>query len=80
MKTMLSVDGKKIIRISDEKASKLYEEGFRFIPKSMWKEQVRDVDKNPNDDAEHYTGPEPTEKKNNKMSRATKRHMRKSNK
>ena len=45
MKTMLSVDGKKIVRISDEKASKLYEEGFRFIPKSEWKEKVRDVDK-----------------------------------
>ena len=45
MKTMLSVDGKKIVRISDEKASKLYSEGFRFIPKSEWKEKVRDVDK-----------------------------------
>ena len=45
MKTMLSVDGKKIIRISNEKARKLYSEGFRFIPKSEWKEKVRDVDK-----------------------------------
>ena len=72
MKTMLSVDGKKIIRISNEKASKLYSEGFRFIPKSMWKEQVRDIDK----PAEE----EPTEKKSNEMSRATKRHLRKSNK
>ena len=45
MKTMLSVDGKKIVRISDEKASKLYSEGFRFIPKSEWKEKVRDVNK-----------------------------------
>ena len=70
MKTMMSVDGKKIIRISDEKASQLYSEGFRFIPKSMWKEQVRDIDK--------PTEEEPTKKKNNKMSRATKRHMRKS--
>jgi hypothetical protein len=72
MKTMMSVDGKKIIRISDEKASQLYHEGFRFIPKSMWKEQVRDIDK--------PTEEEPTKKKNNKMSRATKRHLRKSNK
>ena len=45
MKTMLSVDGKKIIRITDEKASQLYSEGFRYVPKSMWKEQVRDVGK-----------------------------------
>jgi hypothetical protein len=71
MKTMLSVDGEKIIRVSDEKSSKLYEEGFRFVPKSMWKEQVRDVDK-PTED-------KPTKKKNNRMSRATKRHLRKSN-
>ena len=32
MKTMMSVDGKKIIRISDEKASQLYSEGFRYVP------------------------------------------------
>ena len=72
MKTMMSVDGKKIIRISDEKASQLYSEGFRFIPKSMWKEQVRDIDK--------PTEEKPTKEKNNEMSRATKRHLRKSNK
>ena len=70
MKTMMSVDGEKIIRVSDEKASQLYSEGFRYIPKSMWKEKVRDIDK-PSEE-------EPTKKKNNKMSRATKRHMRKS--
>ena len=70
MKTMMSVDGKKIIRISDEKASQLYSEGFRYVPKSMWKEQVRDIDK--------PTEEEPTKKKNNEMSRAAKRHARKS--
>ena len=72
MKTMMSVDGEKIIRVSDEKASKLYSEGFRYIPKSMWKEKIRDIDK--------PTEEEPTKKKSNKMSRATKRHLRKSNK
>ena len=41
----MSVDGKSIIRVSDEKASKLFEEGFRYISKSMWKEKVRDVNK-----------------------------------
>jgi hypothetical protein len=71
MKTMMSVDGKKIIRITDEKASQLYSEGFRYVPKSMWKEQVRDVDK---------PSEEPTQSKSNKMSRATKRHLRKQNK
>ena len=72
MKTMMSVDGKKIIRISDEKASQLYSEGFRYVSKSLWKEKVRDVE-----------GPfeeKPTKKKANKMSRATKRHLRKSHK
>ena len=69
MKTMMSVDGNKIIRVSDEKASQLYSEGFRYVPKSMWKEQVRDVDK---------PSEEPTKNKSNKMSRATKRHLRKS--
>ena len=79
MKTMLSVDGKKIVRISDEKASQLYSEGFRFIPKSMWKEQVRDVNKEPALNEE--TGKlELTKKKANKMSRATKRHLKKSRK
>jgi len=76
---MLSVDGKKIVRISDEKASKLYSEGFRFIPKSEWKEKVRDVDKTPalNEDTGKL---ELTKEKNNKMSKSTKRHLRKSNK
>ena len=72
MKTMMSVDGKKIIRISDEKASQLYSEGFRYIPKSMWKEKVRDINKSSED--------EPTKNKSNEMSRATKRHLRKSRK
>ena len=43
MKTMMSVDGNKIIRVSDEKASQLYSEGFRYESKSLWKEKVRDV-------------------------------------
>ena len=79
MKTMLSVDGKKIIRISNEKASKLYSEGFRFIPKSEWKENVRDIEKEPKLNEE--TGKlELTKMKSNKISKATKRHLRKKNK
>ena len=45
MKTMMSVDGNKIIRVTDDKASKLYHEGFRYVSKSLWKEKVRDINK-----------------------------------
>ena len=67
----MSVDGSKIIRVSDEKASQLYHEGFRYVAKSFWKEKVRDV-KKPTE--------KPTKAKSNKMSKATKRHLRQSNK
>ena len=69
MKTMMSVDGNKIIRVSDDKASKLYHEGFRYVSKSLWKEKVRDINKSE----------EPTKTKSNKMSKATKRHLRTQN-
>ena len=72
MKCMMSVDGSNIVRVSDEQAAKLYHEGFRYVSKSLWKEKVRDVE-----------GPfeeKPTKEKANKMSRATKRHLRKSRK
>tara|TARA_A100001515_G_scaffold102905_1_gene83520 strand:- start:4526 stop:4747 length:222 start_codon:yes stop_codon:yes gene_type:complete len=69
MKTMMSLDGT-ILRVSDEKASKLFnEEGFRYVAKSMWKEQVRDAGKT----EESPTG----KKKHNKMSKAAKRHLKK---
>ena len=73
MKCMMSVDGSNIVRVSDEKAAKLYHEGFRYVSKSMWKEKVRDVNKPTEEN-------KPTNKKSNKMSKATKRHLRKSNK
>ncbi len=69
MKCMMSVDGSNIVRVSDEQASKLYHEGFRYVSKSLWKEKVRDVEK-PTE--------KPTKTKSNKMSKATKRHLRKS--
>tara|TARA_R100000008_G_scaffold3938_1_gene2622 strand:+ start:115 stop:324 length:210 start_codon:yes stop_codon:yes gene_type:complete len=69
---MMSVDGKHINRVTDEKASELYHEGWSYVSKSLWKEKVRDVEK--------PTEEKPTKKKSNKMSKATKRHMRKSNK
>ena len=69
MKCMMSVDGSNIVRVSDEKASELFSEGFRYVSKSLWKEKVRDVEK-PTE--------KPTKTKSNKMSKATKRHLRKS--
>ena len=72
MKTMMSLDGT-ILRVSDEKASKLFnEEGFRYVAKSMWKEKVRDAGKT----EETTTG----KKKHNKMSKASKRHLKKRSK
>ena len=70
MKCMMSVDGKHIQRVTDAKASELYHEGWRYVAKSLWKEKVRDVEK--------PTEEKPTKTKSNKMSKAQKRHMRKS--
>ena len=43
MKTMKSLKGK-IVRVSDERASELYQEGFKYLPKSEWKVATRVVD------------------------------------
>ena len=71
MKCMMSVDGSNIVRVSDEKATELYHEGFRYVSKSMWKEKVRDINKSTEEE-------KPTNKKSNKMSKAQKRHLKKS--
>ena len=79
MKTMMSLDGTQIVRVSDEKASRLFGEGYRYVAKSIWKEKVRDVNKEP--EVNEDTGKlEMVTKKSNKMSKSAKRHMRKSNK
>ena len=70
MKCMMSVDGSNIVRVSDERASELFSEGFRYVSKSLWKEKVRDVNKT--------TEEKPTKTKSNKMSKSQKRHLRKS--
>ena len=67
---MVSVDKKHIRRVTDEEASQLYEEGWNYVSKSLWKERVRDVEK-PKEE-------KPTKTKSNKMSKAQKRHKRKS--
>ena len=71
MKCMMSVDGSNIVRVSDEKASELFSEGFRYVSKSLWKEKVRDVNKPTEEE-------KPIKTKSNKMSKAQKRHLRKS--
>ena len=46
MKTMRSTDGKRIFRVTDEKASELYQNGdANYAPKEEWKREVRDIDK-----------------------------------
>ena len=76
MKCMMSVDNVHIKRVTDEKASELYGEGWRYVAKSLWKEKVRDVNKEPVVNEE--TGKTEMVTKSNKMSKAAKRHLRKS--
>ena len=45
MKCIMSVDEKHIKRVTDEKASELYHDGWQYIAKSLWKEKVRDINK-----------------------------------
>ena len=78
MKCMMSSDGTHIVRVSEDEASKLYHnENWKYIPKSVWKEKVRDINKEPiyNEDSFNEVV---IPKKSNKMSKAQKRHMRKS--
>ena len=71
MKTMRSIDGKRIFRVTDEKAATLYAEGSaNYATKEEWKKEVRDVDK-PKEE------PKKNKTKNNKPSKAQKRQMRK---
>jgi len=71
MKCMMSSDGTHIVRVSDDEASELYHnENYSYIAKSVWKEKVRDIEKSEEEPV--------TNKKSNKMSKAQKRHLRKS--
>ena len=72
MKCMMSSDGARIVRVSDDEASKLYHnENYSYVAKSVWKEKVRDIEK-PKEEIPKDN------KKSNKMSKAQKRHLRKS--
>ena len=73
MKCMMSSDGAHIVRVSDDEASGLYHnENYSYVAKSVWKEKVRDIE-------QPQTEPV-TNQKSNKMSKAQKRHLRKSKK
>ena len=64
----MSSDGARILRVSDDEASKLYHnEHYSYVAQSVWKEKVRDIEQ----------PQEPTNKKSNKMSKAQKRNLRK---
>ena len=70
MKTMRSTDGKRIFRVTDEKASELYQNGdANYAPKEDWKREVRDFNK-PKETAG-------VKSKTNNPSKAQKRQMRK---
>ena len=43
MKTMQLDD--KVVRVDEDKVNKKVSEGWKFVPKSVWKEKVRDVEK-----------------------------------
>ncbi len=46
MKTMRSIDGKRIFRVTDNEASELYHSGnANYATKEEWKREVRDLDK-----------------------------------
>ena len=78
MKCMMSSDGTNVVRVSEDEASELYHnENFKYVAKSVWKEKTRDVNKEPA--LNENTGEvEMVTTKSNKMSKAAKRHMRKS--
>ena len=70
MKTMRSTDGKRIFRVTDEKASELYHNGdANYATKEEWKREVRDLDK-PKEEGTKKV-------KTNKPSKAQKRQLRK---
>jgi hypothetical protein len=67
MKTMQLDD--KVVRVKEELVEKKLADGWKFVPKSVWKEKVRDVEKVVEDK-------KPTKTKKNKMSKATKRQLK----
>ena len=72
MKTMRSIDGKRVFRVTDEKAAEMYHSGdAHYVGKEEWKEEVRDVGKPKEEETTKVKS------KSNKPSKAQKRQMRK---
>ena len=42
---MANQDESVVVRVTEKKAEILKEEGFHFVPKELWKEKVRDLNK-----------------------------------
>ena len=80
MKTMRSMDGKRIWRTTDKKAAELYHNGdANYATKEEWKREVRDLDKPKTGDVrmEWQDKNGLVKEKHNKPSKAQKRQMRK---
>ena len=45
MKCMANQDESVVVRVTEKKAEIMQHEGFHFVPKSVWKEKTRDVNK-----------------------------------
>ena len=74
MKTLKHKEAGNFKRRPDNEAHRMVDTGkWEYVPKSTWKEKVRDI-KQPQEEKTI------TEKKANKMSKSAKRHMRKANK
>jgi len=77
MKTMRSIDGKRIFSTTNEKAAEMYHNGdANYATKEEWKKEVRDVNKKVHE-SPLGTGFAHKDTKSNKPSKAQKRQMRK---
>ena len=78
MKTLRHKEVGNLKRRPDEEAHKMFETGkWEYVPKSVWKEKVRDKEIH---ESPVGAGFAHKDTKSNKMSKSTKRHMRKANK
>ena len=78
MKTLRHKEAGNLKRRPDEEAHKMFETGkWEYVSKSVWKEyRMKEVKSKMDDRLNHSESKE----KSNKISKATKRHLRKKNK
>ena len=78
MKTLRHKEAGNLKRRPDEEAHKMFETGkWEYVPKSVWKEYRMVEVKSKMDDRLNHSE---LKEKSNKISKATKRHLRKQNK